>query len=285
MKTVGQYRLIKKLGEGAFGVTMLAEHIPTGKKVCLKQEATGHPDAVALFKQEALVLWDLHHESIVPVKDYFEAEIGGDTYQFIAMNYIGGGNLQSFVEKHGFIDDEHICWMLQVCLKAFSYMHYHTVVHGDIKPENMMIQLKEHNIVLVDFGMAVRGTGAKMRAKGGTPVYIPPEFSNGRPPIPESDLYSLGKSALYLAGGDACLDSGNPPDDMEPALQKIIQAMIRRDPTARPGSAHEVQKQLTEFRRDVLGRGESQEILRLRNGTTVGTPDEVESFLKKGRTT
>lgn len=251
--------------------------------MCLKQEATGHPDAVKLFKQEAMILWDLHHESIVPVKDYFEERIDGETYQFIAMNFIDGMNLQTFVERYGFIDDEHICWMLQVCLKAFAYMHYHTVVHGDIKPENMMIQLAEHNIVLVDFGMAVRGTGSQMRAKGGTPVYIPPEFANGRPPIPESDIYSLGKSALYLAGGDPCLDSGIPPKDMHPRLAEIIEAMIRRDPTARPGSAHEVQRQIAEFRRDQLGRGESREILKLREGTIVRTPDDVDGFLKKGR--
>ena len=283
MKTVGQYKILKKLGEGAFGMTMLAEHIPTGKKVCLKQEATGDPDAMTLFKQEALVLWDLHHESIVPVKDYFEVTIQNDRYQFIAMNFIDGMNLHNFVNTYGYIDDEHICWMLQVCLKAFAYMHYYTVVHGDIKPENMMLQLKEHNIVLVDFGMAVRGTGSTVKAKGGTPVYIPPEFANGRPPIPESDIYSLGKSALYLAGGDTALDSGTPPDDMNQQLAELISAMIRRDPMARPGSAHEVQKHISELRRQVFKRGESLEILKFRDGRTIKTPDHVEGFLKKGQ--
>ena len=257
--------------------------MPTGKLVCLKQEATGDPEAIKLFKQEALVLWDLQHESIVPVKDYFEERIEGDTWQFISMSFIDGTNLQQFVEKHGFIDDEHICWMLQVVLKAFAYMHYYVTVHGDIKPENMMLQLKEHNIVLVDFGMAVRGTGAQVRAKGGTPVYIPPEFANGRPPLPESDIYSLGKSALFLAGGDAALDSGNPPDDMHPRLAEIVSAMIRRDPTARPGSAHEVQKAIAEFRRDVFGRGESQEILKFRNGRVISTPQAADDFLRKGK--
>lgn len=261
-------------------MTFLAEHLPTGKHVCIKQEATDDKDAKKLFKQEALILWDLHHESLVPIKDYFEIEVQGELFQFISMNFIEGLTLQRFVQKHGFIDDEHICWIMQACLKAFAYMHYHRVIHGDIKPDNMMFQLKEHNIVLVDFGMAVQGVGMKMRAKGGTPFYIPPEFRNGRPPLPESDIYSLGKSALFLAGGNPAVETGIPPKDMHPVLASIISRMVRRDITARPRSAHAVHQLISDFRRTSLGRGESQEILKFRDGKIIKTVEEADKFLE-----
>lgn len=257
---------MSQLSEGAFGLTFIGEHIATGKRVCVKQEATGNAACQKLFREEASILWSLHHESLVPVKDYLEEEIGGVVYQFIVMDFIDAVTLQKLVEKHGAVHDEHICWMLQCALKAFGYMHYHQVVHCDIKAENIMLEVAEHNLVIVDFGLAVKGDSAKAKAKGGTPYYLPPEFEQGLPPIPESDIYSLGAVGLFLAGGDGALVSKSPPSDMVAPVAEVLSKMVRRDPRARYRSAGEALLAVAKARQEAFGRSESTELLKLRDG-------------------
>lgn len=256
---IGSYIVERQISEGAFGRTFLGRHATLGVPVCLKQEKTGDPQFVELFREEARLLWDIHHTSLPTLKDYLEHPDFGDV---AVMSFIQGESLNTILRTRGEIDDEHICWILQRVLDALSYLHYHRIVHCDIKPANIILDIPTHNAVLVDFGLALVGSLASSRAKGGTPHFIPPEFILGLPPIPASDLYSLGMTAIAMAGGN--VHNGAFPSDMLPELTAFIRRMIRRDAAARPQDARELNHEMTKLRQSVFGRCSTREEFKLR---------------------
>ena len=248
-RIIGQYEVVRKIGEGSFGRTFFGTHRILGTPVCIKQEKTGEPAFKKLFRHEAELLWGLHHASLPTLKDYHET---GDFGQLMVMSYIEGENLAAMVAAHGAIDDEHVCWILQRALDALSYLHYHGVIHCDVKPENLICHTKEHNAILVDFGLYAANPSRTTKALGGTEHYMPPEFAQGLPPIPASDIYALGKTATYLLGGRP--ESGALPNDTAPALAASIASMIRHDPRSRPQDARELSREITGARKKIFGR-------------------------------
>jgi serine/threonine-protein kinase len=256
---IGPYDVISQISEGAFGRTFLAKHRVLGVKACLKQEKTGDPIYRKLFEAEARLLWDIHHDSLPTLKDYL---VDPDYGQVIAMSFIEGECLEDLVEKRGAIDDEHICWILQRVLDALSYLHHRHVIHCDIKPQNIILDIPEHNAVLVDFGLYAADPDSQTLPKGGTRFYLPPEFLLGLPPLPAADLYSLGMTAVHIAGGD--VRTGVLPKDMHPDLQAFIGEMIRRDPVARPQDAGALNRSLTTLRKRVFNRTATLEMFKHR---------------------
>lgn len=245
MKTIGNYQIIKTIAEGAFGRTYYAEHKELRVPVCIKQESTGDSIYQSWFREEARLLWDVCHPSLPTLKDYFESPD-----QIMVMSFVQGDSLDKVVAKNGFIDDEHICWILQRCLDALSYLHYKGIVHCDIKPQNIILHIKEHNAVIVDFGLCTIKPGAQTKPKGGTQYYMPPEYPLGKPPLPAGDIYSLGKVAVYLSGGNPA--SGNMKV-VEP-LASLLQKMIRQDPLTRPQDARELSAEILDIRKSIWGR-------------------------------
>ncbi len=260
---IGSYRVLEQLGEGAFGVTYLAEHLRLGIQACLKQEKTGDPTFKAAFREEALALARLHHESLPSFMDYYD-DPHPDVGQVIAMSFVHGDTLAHLVTKHGPVKDEHACWILQRLLRVVGYLHYHGVVHCDIKPENLILQLQEHNAVLVDFGLVADRPTRTTLPKGGTEHYLPPEFLVGLPPRPASDLYSVGKVAVALLGGH--IGTGAIPGDVNPLLRAFVAPLIRQDPNARPQNAMQLHDELATVRHTIFGRSTTKDRIAFRNG-------------------
>ncbi len=256
---IGQYEVLKQIGEGSFGRTFIGKHVALDIPACIKQEKTGDPMYMRLFREESALLSKVHHVSLPVFRDYLELP---DFGQVLVMSFIEGENLKMKVEREGPIDDEHIAWILQRLLGAVSYLHYQGIIHCDVKPDNVILHLEEHNAVLVDFGLSIAHPDASTQAKGGTEAYCPPEFASGFPPIPASDIYSIGKTMVYLAGGDPY--SGTLPKDMNPLFAEYIRAMIRKDPLARPQDARELISTVTDIRRRIFGRTETRELFKLR---------------------
>ena len=136
---IGEYEVLKKIGEGNFGRTFVGRHRRLGIPACIKQERTGDPAYMALFRQEALLLARVHHVSLPAFRDYLELP---DFGQIIVMSFVAGEDLRKKVEAEGPIDDEHIAWILQRTLEALSYLHFQGIVHCDVKPENIILHLK-----------------------------------------------------------------------------------------------------------------------------------------------
>lgn len=256
---LGPYTVLRQISEGSFGRTFYAEHDVLRVPVCVKQEKTGDPDFMRLFREEARLLWDVRHSSLPTLKDYRELPDAG---QIMAMSFIAGEELQTLTETRGFVADEHVCWILQRLLDALSYLHFQGIIHGDVKPANVILDIPNHNAVLVDFGLFVGRPSATSKAKGGTPLFVAPELTDGKPPIPASDLYALGATALAMAGGN--LAARSLPPDMNPELAALIRRMLRHDPLARPQSARELSNQITTLRSAIFGRTSTREAFALR---------------------
>jgi len=253
---VGSFKVKHLMGEGAFGRVFYGEHALLGAKVpvCIKEEKTRQEPYMSMFREEAILLAKIRHFGLPVLLDYVEKT---DQHgQLMVLSFIPGTPLDKDVQENGPIDDEHLFWILDRFLAPLGYLHGRwQMVHCDLKPANAILHIPEHEVVLVDLGMAVQQGTKAQPAKGGTPGYIPPEFEEGYPPLPESDIYSVGKVAIFLATGDpAMVQRGECPSDMDPDLQILLREMTRRDPMQRPGDADLLRDRLADLREGIYGK-------------------------------
>ena len=250
---IGSWKLTKLLGEGNFGRIYKGKHRVLGFPVCIKQEKTQKEPYMTMFREEAKMLAKLRHPNCLSLLDYMEP--GGDVAQLIVMPFIPGTPLDKDIKQSGPVTDEHLFWITDRILSGLDYLHgCHEIYHSDLKPANAIMYPKRHEVVLVDFGLASLDPTAADRAKGGTPGYIPPEFALGFPPLPASDIYSVGKMMIYMTGGN--IDKGECPPDMKPELKDFIYKMIRRDARERPQKVDPLREKLARLRRQLFGRND-----------------------------
>src|SRR3989339_107182 len=192
MTIIGNYKLVKKIGEGGFAKTYLAEHLILKEKACVKQNIELDELDAELLLKEAKLLWHIHHYSLPTLRDFIRCDDGSFV---MVMTFIEGKELfKIFAEDYpDGIDPEHVSWMMQRLLNALGYLHFHGIIHGDVKPQNIIIQA-DHNAVLVDYGLSTIRPRRFTRCPGCTPAFAAPEQLVGRPPLPETDIYGLGVS-------------------------------------------------------------------------------------------
>lgn len=250
MTTIGNYEVLKQIGEGGFGRTYEARHMLLDEKACLKQNINLTKEDAELLKREAKLLWNVYHYSLPAMRDFFKTSDGS---YIIAMSFVEGKTLDKIIQKHNALHPEEVCWISQRLLNALHYLHNKGVIHGDVKPPNVIIQPKEHNAVLVDYGLASLHPTRVSKAIGYTPVFVAPEIVENKPPIPESDLYCLGLTMLYALGGDPIAKTY--PDHVPKQLQEFCNNLIRYNPVDRPHwEAEDLVAKLSDIRFEVFGR-------------------------------
>lgn len=196
----GKYRILEEIAEGSLGITYKAEHTALpGNLVCVKHAKCVEPEYKAIWDREVSAMWDLRHHAIPAIRDYLKLSDGS---MAIVMSYIPGPTLHDLVKVNGPIIPEDVAWIAERILNALQYLHFRGVIHGDLKPHNVIIDEEKHEASLVDFGIAaVKPTGST-RALGATPMFMPPEIEKGFPPLPQADFYSLGATMIYALTGD-----------------------------------------------------------------------------------
>lgn len=192
-----RYEILDTIASGDFAVVLRARDRELGREVAIKQihqQFLSDPQQLARYWQEAQLLASLQHPSILTIYDIVRPR------GWLILELMRGNLLQA---THGEpINLDSLRVALIGCLDALQFLHTNGVIHGDVKPTNMLISPR-NRIVLGDFGLARRASSEEGSLLKGTTKYMAPEMvSNQFGAIgPASDLYSLGFSAYELMCG------------------------------------------------------------------------------------
>ncbi len=243
---LGNYRLLRSLGQGGFAEVYLGEHIHLESKAAIKVLHSvlpnNHKDD---FLKEARRLVRLKHPHIVRLLEF---GVEGDV-PFLVMEYAPNGSLRTRYPIGSQIPLETIVSYVKQVADALQYLHEQKLVHRDVKPENMLLGANQE-VVLSDLGVAVvaHATGSIIGAAG-TPPYMAPEQIL-KTPRPASDQYALGVVVYEWLCGDRPfhgnpitlqaqhLDALPPPlrekiPPISPEIESVVLTALAKDPEQR----------------------------------------------------
>ncbi len=244
----GHFLLEKELGHGGMGGVYLARDKMLDRKVGIKVmlKALGDdPAFVERFQREAQAAARLNHPNIAQIYS-FGTEQG---MPYIAMELVSGGSLDKEMEANpGTMDPARVMKVGQQLAEALALAADQGLVHGDVKPENVLFDA-EGNAKLVDFGLAaMQGDSEEI---WGTPYYISPEKVKRQKIDFRADIYSLGGTLYHALTGVAPFEGEDatavvkarfdgpptPPSEVRPDLPKdvdgIIMRMLEMEPSMR----------------------------------------------------
>lgn len=268
-QTIGQYKLLELLGAGAMGAVYRAYQQNLDRDVALKvlTYADDEP-ALQRFYREARIAASLEHPHIVPVYDYGTAR----DISYVTMRYLKGKSLEERIKQaRGPVPIRGVLRLATQLASALDYAQERSVVHRDIKPRNVVLDVRG-NAYLVDFGLA-RSTAddMKLTASGmivGTPTYMAPEQWQNKI-TPAVDQYALAVMVYELLAGQPPFSADNPVDflmhhlndpvppiqraDLPQAIMPVLLRALAKEPDARYPRSGEFAKALVDAvrRRDV----------------------------------
>ena len=208
------YRLGKELGRGAMGVVYEATQKKLGRKVALKvvnPSLSSNADYVRRFKREAQTLAKLNHPHIVQVYDFGDAS----GRIFLALEFVEGEDVSAFLQREGAVPEFKALQIVRDVALGLSHAHHHGVIHRDVKPANLLLQAevkdaegKDFITKVTDFGLAREQQnqgGGELTQAGtilGTPAYMAPEQTEGKPACHRCDIYALGATLYHMLTGE-----------------------------------------------------------------------------------
>jgi hypothetical protein len=213
---VGPYVLLDRLGAGGMGHVYKAEHRLLKRVVALKIAPRGSAESevLARFRREVEAAGRLQHPGIVAAYDAGASR--GRLY--LSMEYVEGLDLERLVGQSGPLSIELACEVVRQTAEALHYAHERGLVHGDVKPSNLLLAPPGVRVKLLDWGLArlTDGSASTKSDKApdgelcGTPDFLAPERAGGRPSADvRGDLYSLGCTFYFLLTGQVPYPGGS----------------------------------------------------------------------------
>ncbi|MBM4395637.1 MAG: serine/threonine protein kinase [Deltaproteobacteria bacterium] len=234
---VGEYLVVDRLGEGGFGKVYLTLQMPIGMKAALKVMHLHNVDPdmaeglARRFQGEAAALATLSHPNIVRLLKYGMHE--GTPY--LVMEFVAGGlTLKGVIRDHAHrrtaVPIELTRAVVGQTLNALQAAHERSIVHRDVKPENVMLQPVAGNpnlVKVLDFGLAkfVREK-TETSLLAGTPVYMAPEQLQRANIGPWTDLYALGAMTFELMTGRRPFAGQTPEEILATKLDATYDPMM-----------------------------------------------------------
>jgi len=265
-RTVGNYVISAKVGQGGMGVVYRAEHPQISRAVAIKvlhPGADSNPELVHRFFNEARAATQIRNEHVVEVLDF--GQLPEHTH-YLVMEWLDGQTLGSLLLAETKLPVARASHVLRGIVRALKAAHAKGVVHRDLKPDNVFLVPRDGDddlVKVLDFGIA------KLMAAGpspnyqtqtgaiiGTPAYMSPEQCRGAKEIDaRTDIYSLGVIGYQMLTG--CLPFGaaaigellfkqlteRPPalaaleQSLPAPLCAIIAQALEKEPEARPSLA------------------------------------------------
>ena len=284
-----RYVLEDVIGRGGISVVLRAKDLhrplPPDSGVnsvaikMLRPEQRSDPLALVRLKREFEQMQRLLYPGVAKV---FDLDCDGDVW-FMSMELIEGQTVKSWVESHS-CSQASALQIIVACCKALEHAHSLGILHGDLKPTNVMVT-DEGTAKLIDFGSAPsvgdRAIAGPDLTLAATPLYASPQILGGKCAERRDDVYSLACLSYYLLsggrhpyGGRPSLEDGrsksapNPVRGLAPGLFEVIERGLSADRERRPASVGEFLGDLTDV--DRHGRAESMSVARSLRGS-VGT--------------
>jgi serine/threonine protein kinase len=249
LTSVGDYRLLAKIGEGGMGVVHLAQ-AADGSRVALKvlrPHIIGDDEARERLAREVASLRRVTSPRIAEVLD---ADPWGET-PYVATRYVPGLSLHEHVRQEGPITGADLTHFAAGLAEAVIAVHQVGVLHRDIKPSNVL--LEGRSPVLIDFGLARLAEDPRLTHTGwllGTPGYLAPEILYGDDATPGSDVHSWAATVVFAGTGRPPFGTGPAMAIMDrvrrgehdlstvpPGLLPLVRACLAPDPRDRPGTS------------------------------------------------
>ena len=281
-----RYRIVEVLGQGGMGTVYKAQHRLMERLVALKvidRGLTGNPAVVERFRREVKAAAQLNHPNIVHA---YDAEQAMDTH-FLVMEYVEGTTLARLVEQEGPLPVVQACDYIRQAALGLQRAFENGMIHRDIKPHNLMrtpegvVKILDFGLarLMSETNPALSSPGrdafsedaspASLTQLGmvmGTADYMAPEQAdNAHAADVRADIYSLGCTLYYLLSGQAPYPEGTVLDklrahrtrkprplsdfrkDVPPALVRVLERMMAKDPDQRYQTPTEAAEALTQF--------------------------------------
>jgi serine/threonine-protein kinase len=264
---IDRYLIEAELGSGATGTVYRGRHVRLGRNVAIKvlhEDFVHNRTMLARFRREAEAAARLHHPNVSSVLDVGETP---DGHQLMVMDLVEGRSLGELMET--WLGQERIIHLVRQILQGLEHAHGAGLVHRDLKPDNVIVELDQHGKEvprIVDFGIATLRTDEaaamnRLTETGmllGTPLYMAPEQAKGEIVDHRADLFALGVILFEMLSGTTpfegsamevvianmnedvpAIASRAPHANADPVLELFMRRLAARDPARRFASAQD----------------------------------------------
>lgn len=294
-----RYQIESKIGDGQLGTIFKASDTQLNRPVAVKILSASFSDgAIERFLQQAREIIDLIHPNIVNIYDC-DQDRG---LSYMAVEFIDGNTLQNLLmEQSGQLLPLDMVLHIGISIaRALDYAHAHGVIHGDLKPQNVLISTT-HEVKISDFGLGRLETGKSLLNIDlplalVTAQYLAPEQIMGHPIDPRTDLYALGVVLYELVTGQPPFTGADqevlehhrstlprPPRELNPdlsqSLEYLILKLLQKDPNKRYESAQQVRRVLLGMATTASRSRSGQHMIRQRWPALAGRSEELQQLL------
>jgi serine/threonine protein kinase len=226
------YEIERVIARGGMATVYLATDQKQNRKVALKAihpHIAEDPEFLQRFLHEVRIHRELKHPNILELFDFGDSADG----PFIAMEYVDGATLKSFLEQLTKLPCEIALFVAEEVLCGLAFAHQKGIVHRDVKPANVLIT-RRGGIKVADFGISRTEEMTRLTQTGnviGTPAYMSPEQALAAPVDARSDIFSVGILLYEMLSGRNPFGTDNPVTTIRRVIDAYPEDLFRLDPT------------------------------------------------------
>jgi serine/threonine protein kinase len=245
---IGQYRMLERLGSGAFGSVWLGEHAATGIQVSIKIVAKSpgvSSEQQTRLARELSLLKKVRHPFIAEFFEYLDDELN----QYYVMEFAEHGTLERFIREKNFLPEARARFYFSQIVCVLEYLHNEMhIAHRDLTAGNVLLD-RYDNVRVIDFGLSNEFTAENpfLSSKCGSPAYASPEMIRGQPYTQACDVWSAGVLLYVMLVGSLPFEDSRVqrllrkivdcevqyPSHLSPAALDLLRKLLAKDPAVR----------------------------------------------------